>query len=77
LSGAGASIVVRVYGPDMATLRQTADRLKKELEGVPGTSELKVEMQTSIPQIQLRPRPADLAAYGLTTGDVRRTAATL
>lgn len=77
LSGAGASIVVRVYGPDMATLRRTADQLKKELEGVPGTSELKVEMQTAIPQIQVRPRPADLAAYGLTTGDVRRTAATL
>ena len=77
LSGAGASIVVRIYGADVATLRQTADKVKKELEGIPGTSELKVEMQTSIPQIQIRPRPADLAAYGLTTGDVRRAAATL
>lgn len=77
LTGAGASIVVRIYGPDMAALRQTADRLKKTLESVPGTSELKVEMQTAIPQIQVRPRPEALAAYGLTTGDVRRTAATL
>ena len=77
LTGAGASIVVRIYGPDMAVLRQSADQLKKNLESVPGTSELKVEMQTAIPQIQIRPRPAALAAYGLTTGDVRRTAATL
>ncbi|HEX8057151.1 MAG TPA: efflux RND transporter permease subunit [Novosphingobium sp.] len=77
LSGAGASIVVRIYGPDVATLRKTADGLKQALEGVPGTSELKVEMQTLIPQIQVRPRPEALAAYGLTTGDLRRTAATL
>ena len=63
LSGAGASIVVRIYGPDVASLRQTADKLKKSLESVPGTSELKVEMQTRIPQIQVRPRPEALADH--------------
>jgi len=44
---------------------------------VPGVSDLKVEQQSLIPQIQILPKPEALAAYGLTTGEVRRAAATI
>jgi CzcA family heavy metal efflux pump len=77
LTGAGATIVVRVYGPDLATLRATAERVKGVIADVPGLTNLKVEQQSLIPQIQIRPRPDALAAYGLTTGEVRRATAIL
>jgi Cu/Ag efflux pump CusA len=77
LTGTGATIVVRIYGPDIDRLRDTAERAKAAIADVPGVSELKVEQLSLIPQIQIRPRPEALAAYGLTTGEVRRAAATL
>jgi CzcA family heavy metal efflux pump len=77
LAGAGATIVVRIYGPDVDTLRATAERVKTAVADVPGVSDLKVEQQSLIPQIQIRPKPEALAAYGLTAGEVRRVATTL
>ncbi|WP_034158099.1 efflux RND transporter permease subunit [Sphingomonas sp. ERG5] len=77
LSGAGASVVVRIYGPDQVELRAAADRVKTKVSGLNGVTDLKVEQQVLVPQIQIRPRPADLATFGLTPGEVRRQAQTL
>ena len=77
LSGASGSIVVRIYGDDLAELRAQAARVKGAIEGIEGVKDLKVETQTLVPQIQIRPRVADLARHGLTAGEVRRQAQTL
>ncbi|MEP7311286.1 MAG: efflux RND transporter permease subunit [Pseudomonadota bacterium] len=77
LTGAGATLVVRIYGPDIATLRTTAEQVKQKIANLPGVSDLKVEQQSLIPQIQIRPRLAALAAHGVTLGEIRRTAATV
>ena len=36
LTGAGASIVVRIYGPELVTLRETAERVRTALADIPG-----------------------------------------
>jgi CzcA family heavy metal efflux pump len=77
LTGAGATVVVRLYGPDLAELRSLAERVRGALDGTEGVKDLKVEQQSLIPQIQIAPRPDVLALAGVTAGDVRRTAATL
>lgn len=77
LTGAGATIVVRVYGANLATLRATAEEVKAALADVPEVADLKVELQSLVPQIQIRAKPEALAAYGLTTGEVRRAASTI
>jgi len=77
LSGAGATIVVRIFGPDQAELRAAADRVKSNVAGIAGVADLKVEQQVLVPQIQIRARPADMATFGLTPGEVRRQAQTL
>ncbi|MDB5689505.1 MAG: hypothetical protein JWL91_1381 [Sphingomonas bacterium] len=77
LSGAGATVVVRVFGPDQAELRAAAERVKAKVSGIPGVADLKVEQQVLVPQIRIRPRPADLVTFGLTAGEVRRQAQTL
>ncbi len=72
LTGAGASIVVRVYGPDLAVLRAKAKEVEKAMADVPGVMNLKVEPQVLVPQIEVLPRPDDLARFGLTPGHIRR-----
>jgi CzcA family heavy metal efflux pump len=77
LTGVGATVVVRVFGPDIATLRTKAAEVAKAVEGVEGVTDLKVEAQIVVPQLDVRLKPEAAARLGLTPGDVRRAATTL
>ena len=77
LTGAGATVVVRIFGPDQVELRAAAERVKAKIAPIANVSDLKVEQQVLVPQIQIRPRAADLATMGLTAGEVRRQAQAL
>lgn len=77
LTGASATIVVRLFGEDLGVLRSKAAEIYKNLSDVPGVADLKVEQQTLIPQIQVRLRADAAADFGLTAADVRRAAVTL
>jgi Cu/Ag efflux pump CusA len=77
LTGAGASIVVRLFGPDLAVLRAKAKEVEQAMSEVPGVTNLKVEPQVLVPQIEVRPRPDDAAKFGLTPGHIRRVTSTL
>src|SRR5262245_8926975 len=76
LSGAGASIVLRIYGPDLAVLRQKAQDVRQAIEGsdgrgrVRGVVDLTVEPQVLVPQIELVIDLNRAASYGLTPGGV-------
>lgn len=72
LSGTSASIVVRISGPELAGLRDSAERVAKSLADVPGVSELKVEAQVLVPQISIKMRPEQAALHGFTERDLRR-----
>ena len=77
LTGSSEAITVRIFGPDLATLRAVASDVNDLVGSVPGVKENHVEFQEDIPQIRVT---ADLAAareYGLKPGDVRRAAAWL
>ncbi len=77
LTGAGATIVVRVYGPDMDVLRAKAQEIYKQVTSVEGVLTPKVEPQVLVPQLQVRLRPDATARFGLTAGQIRRAVATL
>ena len=77
LTGAGASIVVRIYGPELEGLRTKAAEVSQAIGGIQGVVNLKVEQQASVPQIEVRLRPDAASRFGLTLGDVRRAATTL
>jgi len=77
LTGASATIVVRLYGPDTATLRAKAKDVEAAMKDIPGVTNLKVEPQVLVAQIDIRPRPDDLAKFGLTAGHVRRVSTML
>ncbi|MBL8601672.1 MAG: efflux RND transporter permease subunit [Myxococcales bacterium] len=77
LTGTSGAVVVRIFGPDLATLRATAAEVGRALGSVAGVVDLKVEPQVLVPQIEVRLRPAAARRFGLTPGEVRRAAATL
>ncbi|MCF7787711.1 MAG: efflux RND transporter permease subunit [Prosthecobacter sp.] len=77
LTGASASIVVRIFGPDLDVLRDRAAAVGATLKDVEGVSALKVESLTLVPQITVKLRPESAALHGLTAGMVRQAVTTL
>jgi CzcA family heavy metal efflux pump len=72
LTGAGESIVVRIFGPDLATLRQKAHDVEDAMKGIDGLIDLHMEQQVEVPQIQVQAKLDEAARYGLKPGDIRR-----
>ncbi len=77
LTGQSASIVVRIFGPDLPTLRSKAAEVAGVFKNVPGVTTLKVEQQALVPQIVVTPRKEAAALYGLTEAHILRTVSTL
>lgn len=77
LSGGSGAIVVRLYGPNLEALRQKASEVSDTIAGVSGVTNLQVEQQVDVPQIEVRVRPDAAQRFGLTPGDIRRAAMTL
>jgi len=77
LTGASATIVVRVYGPDLEGLQTRAQAVRSAIADVDGVVDLTVQAQVLVPKIEVRFDPDRAAVFGLTPGEVRRAAATL
>jgi CzcA family heavy metal efflux pump len=77
LTGASATVVVRVYGPELDQLRSQAQSVRAAIAGVPGVVDLTVQAQVIVPKVDVRFDPERAAAFGLTPGQVRSAAATL
>ncbi|MDX2086864.1 MAG: efflux RND transporter permease subunit [Kofleriaceae bacterium] len=77
LSGASATIVVRLYGPSLDTLRERAAAVAAAITSVPGVTNLKIEPQVEVPQLEIRPRLDVMRELGIGPGEVRQIATTL
>jgi CzcA family heavy metal efflux pump len=77
LTGASATIVVRLFGPDLDTLRDKAHEVETAMSDVPGVINLKVESQVYVPQIEVRLLPEAAERFGLTSGHIRHASTTL
>ncbi len=77
LTGASATLVVRIYGENLDVLRTKAEEVRVAIAGVEGIADLKVQPQILVPQIEVHFKPEAAAQFGLTPGEVRRAATTL
>ncbi len=73
LSGTRAQIAIKVFGPDLATLRTKAGEVRAAMENVPGVVDLLVEPQVGVPQVQVNLNRRAAAAVGLSAEDVAET----
>ncbi|MES2490935.1 MAG: efflux RND transporter permease subunit, partial [Pseudomonadota bacterium] len=64
LSGVKAPLAVKIYGDDLAVLRNIAENVRKRLAEIPGLGDVQVEKQASVPQLQVRVDPRRAAQYG-------------
>jgi len=70
LSGVRAQIAIKVFGPDLKTLRAKAAEIKNAITNVKGLVDLQVEQQVLIPQIKIQILREDAGQYGLATGEI-------
>ena len=77
LTGAGESIVVRIFGPELPVLRQQAAEVEHALKDIPGLVDLHAEQQVEVPQVRVKVSLDAAARYGLKPGDVRRVVSVL
>jgi CzcA family heavy metal efflux pump len=77
LAGSSEPIVVRIFGPDLVTLRRQADHVRAILSRIDGISDPFVEFQEGVPQVEVKVDLAAAGRYGVKPGDVRRASATL
>ena len=77
LSGSSNALVVRIYGPNLEGLREKADEVEKALSDVEGLVDLNVQLQSEVPQVQVKVDLDAAQRYGIKPGDVRRAAGVL
>lgn len=76
-SGVQAQVVVKIFGEDLATLRNVAEEVRAAMSGLPGVVDLQVERQTLVPQLRVRVEPERAARYGFRVGELVDTLQTV
>src|SRR3972149_6453445 len=77
LTGASATIVVRIFGPDLDALQRKAAEVGKVISRVDGAADVKVQALTLVPQVEVAFRPERAQRVGVTSAAVRDTVATM
>jgi len=70
LSGVRAQIAVKLFGDDLATLREKAEEIRSVMSTVPGVVDLQVEKQVLIPQLHVNIDRQQGKKYGVMAGEV-------
>jgi HME family heavy-metal exporter len=70
LSGVRAEIAVKIFGDDLDSLRTTAETVRARLAGISGLTDLQIEKQVRIPQLEIRVDYQRAALYGVQPGAV-------
>ena len=76
LSGVNAQVALKLFGPDLDTLRQKAEELRTVISEIEGAADLQVEQQVQLEQLQIKVKRLKAARYGLRVEDVTHFAET-
>jgi HME family heavy-metal exporter len=72
LSGVRAEIALKIYGDDLDTLRTLAGQMQQRLSRIPGLTDLQVERQVRVPQLQVAVNHERAALYGVSAAAIAR-----
>lgn len=70
ISGVRATLALKIYGDDLATLDRLSARARDVLATVPGAADLALEANLGKPQLRIEVDRTALARYGLNADDV-------
>ena len=77
LSGSKSQIAIKIFGSDLETLIELANKVKTQISSIEGIVDVNVEQQSARPQMDIRPRRDMLARYGITNEQFATTVATM
>ncbi len=77
LSGTEESVVVRVYGEDMETIRKKAEEIQGTLAKIAGIEDARVQYPQEMPTLEIEVDVEKAKLYNLKPGDIRRAATSL
>ena len=68
LSGVSAPVAIKVFGPDLDTLRRIGTEVQTVAKTIPGFEDAKLDQQSSIPQLRIEVDRDRARTYGVTPG---------
>jgi len=77
LSGVSAKIAVKIFGPDLAVLREKGAQVRDLAKTIPGLTDVNLEAQVPIPQIKIEVNRERAVAYGVQPGTLNEQVSTL
>ena len=77
LTTSNDELVVRLYGHDLAVLKESAQSMSKTISEVTGVVNAQPELPAEEAQVEIEVNLAAAEQYGLKPGDIRRSVATL
>lgn len=72
LTGIKQDVAIKIFGEDLNTLTQQAEKVSKLIAHVNGVSGVSVEQVSGLPQIQVRYNHEQMAQYGIPMDDVNQ-----
>ncbi|BAZ47045.1 cation efflux system protein (plasmid) [Chondrocystis sp. NIES-4102] len=73
LSGVRSAIAVKIYGPELEQLRSLGTQIQSVMSGVTGVTDLQLEPQVPIKQLQIEVDREAASRYGLSVGAIGET----
>jgi heavy metal efflux system protein len=70
ISGARSDIAIKLFGDDLETLRESAERIAEVVSSVRGAEDIRADQVTGLPQLEVEPRREAIARYGINVADV-------
>ena len=77
LSGVSAKIAVKVFGPDLAVLREKGEQIRDIAKTIPGLTDVILEAQVPIPRIKIEVNRERAVAYGVQPGSLNEQVSAL
>ena len=71
ISGVRSDVGVKIFGDDLDTLLETANRVQTALQGVSGSADVKTEQVAGLPVLTVKLNRAALSRFGLSVGDLQ------
>jgi cobalt-zinc-cadmium resistance protein CzcA len=70
LAGSRADVVIKVFGEDLVTLKETADQIGRVVKDIPGRGDWRVQRVLGLPLLEVVPDRQRLARYGISANRV-------
>ncbi len=71
VAGTRAQLIIKLFGEDLAVLKEKADEIAKILSGIKGTADLVVESVSGQPYLSIQSDRRKISRYGLNVEDVQ------